>query len=310
MASFEIVQANKRSINIYVYVDDYEERLKYRIFCREDDGEEAIVDTTKSSKTDFAYTIRGLERGVKYAINVGLVVYDEEAGHDVTYWAGKQTATTIWMTAPSARVLSVDGSTIYIRISNWDSDSETFLVRANGYFKADGSVDEDASKVELSFDRFNYTYDIEVYTYDEDNHRSEPYEFEATTGPLKKWTWSSTEKRAFNNHGNASTLTATRWKNFCTYINGLSNAAKNARISSKAYTIDLSYFNDIRSGDKMEVDSFREAFWVLNYICDQADVEYDYPGSDNLQTGKIIYGHYFIDAEDAIGEIVDLINEE
>ena len=92
MASFEIVQANKRTINIYVYVDDYEERLKYRIFCREDDGEEAIVDTTKSSKTDFAYTIRGLQRGVKYAINVGLVVYDEEAGHDVTYWAGKQTA--------------------------------------------------------------------------------------------------------------------------------------------------------------------------------------------------------------------------
>ena len=230
MADFSIKKVNKNSIQIYVYVDSEEERLKYRIFCREEeDADVVILDTKKSASANFTYTIRGLERGVEYAINVGLVQYDEEEERDVTYWAGKQTATTVWMTAPSARVLSIDGTAVYIKITDWDSDSETFEVYARGYLKADGYVDDDTDRVELNFDRFNYTYNVEIYTYDEDGHESAPCEFEVTTESLKAWTWNSSERRAFNNKGRTDTLTATRWRNFCTYMNGLSNAARNAR---------------------------------------------------------------------------------
>lgn len=282
MASLKFIDVTKTSIEVKVIVDSVgedESPYTYRLFCRTDDEEQITkYDGKKSSDEDYTVTIGGLTRGTTYAFNLG-VDYKDGTGNHWVYTEGVDppTCTTEWLNAPTARVLSVDGTTVYIKISKWDSDSKTFEVYVGSYLKADGRVNDDTDRVELNFDRFNYTYDVKVYTYDKDNHKSMPFNFEIKTGLLKAWAWTSTEKSAFNNNGRTDTLTATRWRGFCTYMNGLSNAAKNARLTSKSYVIELKYFQDIRSGDVMGIDSFREAFWLLNYICEQAGVEYNYP---------------------------------
>lgn len=147
-----------------------------------------------------------------------------------------------------------------------------------GYTKAEGNFNgsEDVN-IEITFDSFNTRYYLDLYTYDEDDNKSPEGIGEVKTGRITPWKWTDAEKNAFNNHGKTNTLTATKWKSFCSYINGMGNSLKEKGYLDRYDVISRSDIDRITMNGRMEGWMFFEPLWRLNNFCVATETEYDYP---------------------------------
>ena len=109
--------------------------------------------------------------------------------------------------------------------------------------------------------------------------------------PVEAWYWNSSELNAFNNKGNFSALTASRWNAFCDKINETCIAANEswlnnytslygAKASGSGVPLTALMFNSVRFNIGSRVST----------------------GITEVSTGDTIYGWYFITLQDKLNQ--------
>lgn len=195
---------------------------------------------------------------------------------------------------PNISSISVDGTQVTIGWSPKDFELYTpgygsgfctfwFRQVGNRWVKFSEIVITSSSMTSIfTVDRFNTDYEVRLQTTFEclDDERTYESEYSTiksfTTEELKPWSWTSVERAAFLGNGLTNNLTASRWRDFCGYVNGVSGEAKNYGYGDGS-VVNKNVYSGIQSGTKMEGKYFIETFKLINFLCTRADVSYDYP---------------------------------
>ena len=137
-----------------------------------------------------------------------------------------------------------------------------------------------------------YHFDVKIYNEDKSTLFVSLYTDAATApAPVNPWYWTAAELNAFNNKGNFSVLTASRWNDFCDRINATCIAARSswtttyttlsgAKASGSGATLTAAMFNSARLNIGSRVST----------------------GIPEVSTGGTIYGWYFVTLQDKLNQ--------
>ena len=169
----------------------------------------------KDIGSSYTYTFTGLSPSTSYTITVDILY---AAGYSGNYGYDTKTVTT-------------SAATVLRNVS--------FRHYKNGvYYNTTAITVNDYTTITLS----NYAQAISNYTYDKATTTGSQSGTRVTTATITanvtyylwynssiaSWAWNSSELNAFNNNGNFSVLTASRWNQFCDKINQVCIAANSS----------------------------------------------------------------------------------
>lgn len=184
-------------------------------------------------------------------------------------------------------VTGMDPGYAGIRCFEWYKDSK--LIRET-------TTSAGATSASYTFSGLNpntwYHLDVKIYNEDKTTQFAHLYTDASTApAPVDPWYWNSSELNAFNNHGNFSVLTASRWNEFCDKINEVCVAANGSWITT--YTT-LSGAKAYGPGAPLTALMFNSARVNIG-----ARVS---TGIAEVSTGDTIYGWYFITLQDKLNQ--------
>ena len=166
----------------------------------------------------------------------------------------------------------------------------------NNYLKDDTTIPPHSGEAYFNYLGLSpntwYHLDVKIYNEDKSTMYAHFYDDAATApAPVDPWSWTTAELNAFNNNGNFSVLTASRWNDFCDRINAICIAAGDSWITT--YTT-LSGAKASSSGVPLTALMFNSARYNIG-----ARVS---TGISEVSTGDTIYGSYFITLQDKLNQ--------
>jgi hypothetical protein len=320
MASYYYEQTSDTKVKIYVedLPEDIKKKVRFYLRREPSDGNDEDVWVSKSASATTASKSFSIEPSKKYAINVGVVEYDEELGDyeefDDSMWLGKTifTSDDPWLDKPSLGTINVEGTFVSFSLRNTNDVTVEYEVDVSKWTKDSGTIKAGKSvTVEMLMDYYNKSYSGTVY-FSADGYTDSERDFSFATDPLEPWSWTSAEKSAFNNKGRFDILTASRLNSFISFANGLGNAMKAAwGLSVNSFSCPAFAEQD----EQLYAEDFVDLIWTVETICTLAEdnlgisIGYPTPDDSKIETGKKIYGHYFTDMSEKLNKIVPYLNE-
>lgn len=139
-----------------------------------------------------------------------------------------------------------------------------------------------------------YHLDVKIYNEDKSAMYAHFYDDAATApAPVGPWSWTTAELNAFNNNGNFSVLTASRWNDFCDRINAICIAAGDSWLTN--YTT-LSGAKASGPGAPLTALMFMSVKFNIGSRGSTL------PIPAIINTGDTIYGWYFITLQEKLNE--------
>lgn len=319
MADYYYEQTSDTKVIIYVedLPEDIAKKVRYYFRTEPSDGNDKDVWQTKSKSATTASRSFTIEPSTKYAMNVGVLEYDEELGgypkFSDSMWLGKTifTSDDPWLDKPSIGARTIEGTLVTFTLTNYNDVDVEYEVKIGKWIKDSGILKAGKrTTIEMLMDYYNKSYTCYVYFY-ADGYTDSEKPFSFTTDPLKPWSWNSDEKDAFKYHGRFDTLSATRLNSFISFTNGLGNAMRVAwDLSDKAFACPAFAEQD----HQLYAEDFDDLIWTVDKICTLAEdnlgivIGYPVPEDSEIKPGKTIYGHYFTDMSEKLNQIVPYLN--
>lgn len=187
----------------------------------------------------------------------------------------------------SVAVTGLDGSYAGVRCFDWYKDS--ILI-------AETTTPAYATSAYYTYYGLNsstwYHFDVKIYNETKTTlYTSLSTDGQTAPAPVEPWYWNSAELNAFNNKGNFSVLTASRWNDFCNRISATCIAAgsswltnyttlSGAKASGSGVPLTAAMFNSVRLNIGSRVST----------------------GIPEVYTGGTIYGWYFVTLQDKLNQ--------